>query len=61
MSLAIIGCAGQISMGGGKKILINAPLAATDARAPDYRGHAPLVEYRPANGNAISSVMPNEA
>jgi hypothetical protein len=28
MSLAIIGCAGQISMGGGKKILINAPLAA---------------------------------
>jgi hypothetical protein len=48
MSLAIIGCAGQISMGGGKKALINVPLAATDARAPDYRGHAPLVEYRPS-------------
>jgi hypothetical protein len=33
--------------GSGKKVLINAPLAATDARAPDYRGHVPLVYYRP--------------
>ena len=33
--------------GSGNKVLINAPLAAADAKAPDYRGHAPLVYYRP--------------
>jgi len=33
--------------GSGQKVLINAPLAASDARAPDYRGHVPLVYYRP--------------
>ncbi len=29
------------------KVLINAPLANADAHAPDYRGHVPLVYYRP--------------
>ena len=33
--------------GSGNKVLINAPLAAADAKAPDYRGHVPLVYYRP--------------
>lgn len=33
--------------GTGSKVLINAPLANSDARAPDYRGHVPLVYYRP--------------
>jgi hypothetical protein len=33
--------------GTGHKVLINAPLSAADAIAPDYRGHVPLVYYRP--------------
>ena len=33
--------------GSGNKVLINAPLTAGDAQAPDYRGHVPLVYYRP--------------
>src|SRR5579875_1490773 len=33
--------------GSGKKVLINAPLAAAHAQAPDYRGRVPLVYYRP--------------
>jgi hypothetical protein len=33
--------------GSGNRVLINAPLAASDARSPDYRGHVPLVYYRP--------------
>ncbi|HEY1213649.1 MAG TPA: VCBS repeat-containing protein [Bryobacteraceae bacterium] len=33
--------------GSGNKVLINAPLAAADARAPDYHGHVPLVYYHP--------------
>ena len=33
--------------GTGKKVLINAPLAAADAAAPDYRGHVPVAFYRP--------------
>lgn len=33
--------------GSGNKVLINAPLAAANAKAPDYRGHVPLVYYRP--------------
>ncbi len=33
--------------GSGKRVLINAPLAAGVAREPDYRGHVPLVYYRP--------------
>ena len=28
-------------------LLVNAPLTAADAVAPDYRGHAPLVFYKP--------------
>ena len=33
--------------GSGNKVLINAPLAAADAKSPEYRGHVPLVYYRP--------------
>jgi hypothetical protein len=33
--------------GSGKKVVIDAPLAAPDAQAPDYRGHVPLVYYVP--------------
>lgn len=33
--------------GTGKKVVINAPLAAADAQGPDYRGHVPLVYYVP--------------
>ncbi len=49
--------------GSGNKVLINAPLAAADARAPDYRGHVPLVYYRPGEwkrrliGDAEQGVM----
>ena len=49
--------------GSGNKVLINAPLAAADARAPDFRGHVPLVSYRPGDwkrrlvGDAEQGVM----
>lgn len=33
--------------GSGHKVLINAPLTAADASAPDYHGHVPLVYYEP--------------
>jgi hypothetical protein len=33
--------------GTGKKVVINAPLTGAAAEAPDYRGHVPLVYYRP--------------
>ncbi len=33
--------------GNGKKILVNAPLTGATAEAPEYRGHTPLVFYRP--------------
>jgi len=33
--------------GSGKKVVINAPLTDAQARAPEYRGHVPLVYYRP--------------
>ena len=33
--------------GSGKKVAINAPLAGADASPPDFRGHVPLVYYRP--------------
>lgn len=33
--------------GSGRKVLVNAPLADAAARPPDYRGHVPLVFYRP--------------
>lgn len=33
--------------GSGNKVLINAPLAGAHAEGPDYRGHVPLVYYRP--------------
>jgi hypothetical protein len=37
--------------GTGRKVLINAPLTAADARAPEFRGHVPLVYYRPGTWN----------
>jgi hypothetical protein len=33
--------------GSGKRVVINAALAAADAEPPDFRGSAPLVFYRP--------------
>ena len=33
--------------GSGVKVVVNAPLTAADAVPPDYRGHTPLVYYRP--------------
>ena len=33
--------------GSGSKVLINAPLTGATAAAPEYRGHTPLVFYRP--------------
>jgi len=33
--------------GSKNKVLINAPLADANAQSPDYRGHVPLVYYRP--------------
>jgi len=31
----------------GKTVFLNTPLTAGDARPPDYRGHPPMVYYRP--------------
>jgi hypothetical protein len=33
--------------GSGHKVLINSPLSAADATAPNYHGHVPLVYYKP--------------
>jgi hypothetical protein len=33
--------------GSGHKVFLNAPLTGANAAPPDYRGHAPLVFYRP--------------
>ena len=33
--------------GTGKRVLVNAPLAGTQVKPPDYRGSVPLVFYRP--------------
>lgn len=35
--------------GSGRKVAVNAPLAAASAASPDYRGRAPLVLYRPGD------------
>jgi hypothetical protein len=35
--------------GSHNKVLINAPLANADTDAPDFRGHVPLVYYRPSD------------
>lgn len=49
--------------GSGNKALINAPLAGAEARGPEYRGHVPLVYYRPGEwkrqmiGDAEEGVM----
>ena len=31
----------------GKTVFLNFPLTSSDARPPDYRGHVPIVYYRP--------------
>jgi len=36
--------------GNGQKVLASSPLAAADTEPPDYRGHVPLVFYRPGEG-----------
>jgi hypothetical protein len=33
--------------GSGREVLINAPLTAATASAPEYKGHVPMVYYRP--------------
>jgi hypothetical protein len=33
--------------GSGSKVVVNAPLTGAEAAGPDYRGHTPLVYYRP--------------
>jgi hypothetical protein len=33
--------------GDGSKVVLNAPLTGAEAAGPDYRGHTPLVYYRP--------------
>jgi hypothetical protein len=35
--------------GSGERVLVNAALANASAHAPDYRGHVPLVYYRPGD------------
>lgn len=35
--------------GSGKKVAVNAPLTGSRAEAPEYRGHVPLVFYRPGD------------
>ncbi len=39
--------------GSGQKVVVNAPLTAADASGPDYRGHTPLVYYRPGEWKRI--------
>ncbi len=49
--------------GSGNKVLINAPLANAHTKGPDYRGHVPLVYYRPGDwkrqeiGDAEQGIM----
>ncbi|HYK91246.1 MAG TPA: FG-GAP-like repeat-containing protein [Acidobacteriota bacterium] len=46
--------------GSGNKIVINAPLTASDASGPDYRGHPPLVYYKPGEWKRILIGAENE-
>ena len=46
--------------GSGKKVLVNAPLAYASAAAPDYRGHVPLVYYRPGDWKRQTAGDENE-
>ena len=49
--------------GNGSKVVVNAPLTASDTAGPDYRGRTPLVYYRPGEwnrrliGDSIEGVM----
>lgn len=44
--------------GNGRKVLVNAPLAGLTAEAPEYRGRAPLVYYKP--GAWMRETIPSE-
>ena len=46
--------------GSGKKVVINAPLTGEHAEAPDYRGHVPLVYYRPGEWKRVQIDDRNE-
>jgi hypothetical protein len=39
--------------GSGKKVVVNAPLTGADTGGPDYRGHVPLVYYRPGEWKRV--------
>lgn len=39
--------------GTGRKVVVNAPLAAETAEPPDYRGRVPLVFYRPGEWRRV--------
>jgi hypothetical protein len=45
--------------GSGKRVVVNSALAAADAEAPDFRGEAPLVFYRPGEWKRQLIAPPN--
>lgn len=46
--------------GSGNRVVVNAPLTASDASGPDYRGHTPLVYYRPGDWKRLMIGDENE-
>lgn len=46
--------------GSGKRVCVNAPLTGATAEAPEYRGHTPLVFYRPGEWKRHSITEANE-
>lgn len=44
----------------GRKVAVNAPLTAANAEPPEYRGHVPLVFYRPGEWKRESIGTENE-
>lgn len=46
--------------GNGRKVLINAPLTAAGAEAPNFRGPTPLVYYRPGEWKRRTVELTNE-
>ena len=48
------------TIGGGRVIVINAALTASDATGPDFRGHTPLVYYVPGEWKRRVISMENE-
>jgi hypothetical protein len=45
---------------GGSPVIVNAPLTAATAAGPDYRGHPPLVYYRPGEWQRTLITAENE-